>query len=419
MDNRELNTSITSNGVKVISEYVPSSKSVALGFWLDAGSRDETRNLWGCSHFLEHLLFKGTKNRDAKEISNAIESRGGYLNAFTDRDMTCYHAKVVERDVVTAVDVLSDIIQYPLLRQKDIEKELHVVLSEIHSRDDDPQDLIHDLYTVTAWGENGAAHPIIGEETTLTAMTSDQISNYYNHFYTPTNLVVTAAGAVDHANLVRLVEQYVTFQRESVKQGREAPLFKSLRSYTERKSSQAHMAITFKGQPSESKDKDPLNLINSYLGVGASSKLFQEVREKQGLVYNIYTSNMSLKDAGLFNVFAGAIEKNLVKVVDTSLREINSLHDGTSDFDLNSIKEKTAGFYLLRSESTDSRMMQLGASYLRNGKIKSIDDVVKGIMDVSESQIQKIAKTFEKNKIAITILGASEDTRKKIESILD
>ena len=153
--------------------------------------------------------------------------------------------------------------------------------------------------------------------------------------------------------------------------------------------------------------------------MGASSKLFQEVREKQGLVYSIYTSNMSLKDAGLFNIFAGAIENNLVKVVETSMREISSLHDGTSDFDLNSIKEKTIGFYLLRSESTDSRMMQLGASYLRNGKVKSVDDVVNGIMDVSESQIHKIAKTFEKNKTAITILGASEDTRKKIDSILD
>jgi predicted Zn-dependent peptidase len=419
MDNRQLINSITNNGVKVISEYVPSSKSVALGFWIDAGSRDETRPLWGCSHFLEHLLFKGTKKRDANEISNSIESRGGYLNAFTDRDMTCYHAKVVERDIETAVDVLSDIVQNPLLREEDIKKELHVVLSEINSRDDDPQDLIHDLYTVTTWGENSAAHPIIGDESTLRKMTNDQISSYYKESYTPKNLVVTAAGAVDHTHLVRLVEQYVTFQREFIKRSRESPLFKSFRSYTERKSSQAQLAITFKGQTSESKGKDALNLINSYLGVGASSKLFQEVREKQGLVYSIYTSNLSLKDAGLFNIFAGAIENNLVKVVETSMREISSLHDGTSDFDLNSIKEKTIGFYLLRSESTDSRMMQLGASYLRNGKVKSVDDVVSEIMDVSESQIQKIAKTFEKNKTAITILGASEDTRKKIDSILD
>ena len=419
MDDRELVNSITSNGVKVISESVPRSKSVALGFWIDTGSRDESRMLWGCSHFLEHLLFKGTEKRDAKEISTSIESRGGYLNAFTDRDMTCYHAKVVERDIEAAVDVLSDLVQNPLLRRKDIEKELHVVLSEIHSRDDDPQDLIHDLYAVTAWGDNGAAHPIIGEEATLTEMTSAQISSYYKGAYTPTNLIVTAAGAVDHTKLMRLVEKYVTFQRETSKQSRETPIFKPLWSFNERKSSQAQLAITLEGQPSESKGKDALNLINSYLGVGASSRLFQEVREKQGLVYSIYTSNMSLRDAGLFNIFAGTLEKNLVKVVETSMREIDSLHDGSSDFDLPNIKEKTIGFYLLRSESTDSRMMQLGASYLRNGRAKSIDEVVDGIIAVSESQIQRITQTFEKNKIAITILGASEDTGKKIESILN
>lgn len=419
MDDRELVNSFTSNGVKVISESVPGSKSVALGFWIDAGSRDESRTVWGCSHFLEHLLFKGTKKRDAKEISNAIESHGGYLNAFTDRDMTCYHAKVVERDMETAIDVLSDLVQNPLLKQEDIEKELHVVLSEIHSRDDDPQDLIHDLYAVTAWGDSGAAHPIIGEEATLVEMTNDQISSYYEGSYTPTNLVVTAAGAVDHTNLMRLVEKYVTFQRETAKRNRKTPIFKPLQSVTERKASQTQLAITLEGQPSESKGKDALNLINSYLGVGASSRLFQEVREKQGLVYSIYTSNMSLRDAGLFNIFAGALEKNLVKVVETSMHEINALHDGSSDFDLSNIKEKTIGFYLLRSDSTDSRMMQLGTSYLRNGRAKSVDEVVEGIMAVSESQIRRIAQTFEKNKTAITILGASEDTGKKIESILN
>lgn len=206
---REVNESRISNGIKIISVEIPQSSSASIGIWVDVGSRDEANNYQGCSHFLEHLLFKGTINRNAREISTIIEQRGGYLNAFTDRDMTCFHAKVLNSDTRLAVDVLSDVVRNPLLKQEDVEKERTVILSEIDSRDDDPGDLIHDLYFETSWGENDAAHPILGEKGVLKTLDNTAIRSYYENHYTPRKMIVTAAGGINHDELVSMVDEKI------------------------------------------------------------------------------------------------------------------------------------------------------------------------------------------------------------------
>src|SRR4030042_3877218 len=191
---REVKESRISNGVRIISEKIPQSSSASIGIWVDVGSRDEDNNYQGYSHFLEHMLFKGTTNRNAREISTIIEQRGGYLNAFTDRDMTCFQARVLGSDIRIALDVLSDIVQNPLLKQEDIDKERMVILSEIDSRADAPGDLIHDLYFETSWGESNAAHPILGEKDVLKTLNNTEIRSFYEKHYTPRKMIVTAAG---------------------------------------------------------------------------------------------------------------------------------------------------------------------------------------------------------------------------------
>src|SRR4030042_2296231 len=204
---REVKESSISNDLKIISEEILQSSSASIGIWVDVGSRDEDNNYQGYSHFLEHMLFKGTKNRNAREISTIIEQKGGYLNAFTDRDMTCFHAKVLGSDIRLALDVLSDIVQNPLLKQEDIQKERTVILSEIDSRDDDPGDLIHDLYFETSWGESNAAHPILGKKEVLKTLNNTEIRSFYEKHYTPLKMIVTAAGEISHDELVSIVDE--------------------------------------------------------------------------------------------------------------------------------------------------------------------------------------------------------------------
>jgi predicted Zn-dependent peptidase len=408
-----------SNDIRVVTEEMPGAKSVAIGLWTNVGSRDERKDFSGCSHFLEHLLFKGTEKRTSKEISTIIEAKGGYLNAFTDRDMTCFHARVLEKDTELAIDVLSDVVQNPLLRQEDIKKELQVVRSEISRRDDDPEDLVHDLCVEKAWRGNDAAHSVLGDHDRLVKLGQDDVRKYYEEHYIPAGMTLIAAGDINHDKLIDLAEKYLNFKRPGGLQRRIKPSFNSGINVIERKSSQAQIAISSEGSAHGDDRRAPLTLLHSYLGLGASSKLFQEVREKQGLVYSIYTHNYSMSDAGLFTIYAGAKEENVVKVVQTTLNELEALRNGGASMNLDEVKQKTIGFTILRSESPESRMIQLGVTTIRTGKPKTINQVIEEIEGVSLATINKISKNiFDREKLSITTLGLSREFIPKVEALL-
>jgi predicted Zn-dependent peptidase len=414
----ELSISRLSNGIRVITEEIPSSKSVAIGVWANVGSRDEKKQYHGCSHFLEHLLFKGTKTRSAKEISTLVEERGGYLNAFTDRDMTCYHARVLSGDLPVAVDVLSDMVTQPLLRQEDIDTERTVVLSEIDSRDDDPGDLINDLYFEVAWGKNEAAHPILGEKEVLVKMRREDIRGYFQDHYTPSKLVVTAAGNLEPDKLVEALDKKLVLHMGTNAGKRGMPNYQPIRQHVSRSSSQVQVALTAKGTSYDDPERDALQLISSYLGLGASSKLFQEVREKRGLVYSIMSMSYSLQDSGLFTILAGTQDKYVEELLRIELRELAQLKKGMSSSRLGKIKHKTVGFSVLRSESSESRMIQLGASTLRRGEPKTLTEAIEGINAVEPDAIKKYAEEhFSTDELSLTTLGLSEETAKKVDDL--
>ncbi len=396
-----------SNGLRIVSEEIKESSSASIGIWVNVGSRDEVEEYHGCTHFLEHLLFKGTSKRSAKEISKAIEERGGYLNAFTDRDMTCFHAKVLGKDLKLATEILSDMVQNPLLKQEDVEKERTVVLSEIDSRDDDPGDLIHDLYFESAWGENEAAHPILGEKIPLNRLTSDSIRTYFERHYMPSNMIVTGAGALRHEELVAIVEKNLIFNKKNNGAGkREEPSFTPVKQHVPRSTSQVQVALISKGLAYSDPRRDALNLISSYLGVGASSKLFQEIREKYGLVYSIFSAGYSLSDAGVFAILAGTQDKYVEKILKIELRELAALKENLSERTLQKIKHKTTGLFVLRSESSESRMMQLGVSTLRQGKPKTMEEAIDGINSVESDSMRELAEDiFAIDRLGLTTLG--------------
>ena len=416
---REMAESRLSNGIRIFSEEMEESSSASVGIWVNVGSRDEIMEYHGCTHFLEHLLFKGTLNRSAKDISKAIEERGGYLNAFTDRDMTCFHAKVLGKDLKIALEVLSDIVQNPLLKQEDLEKERTVVLSEIDSRDDDPGDLIHDLYFESIWGENEAAHPILGERAPLNDITSDSIRYYFEKHYLPSKMIVTGAGALKHEDFVAIIEKNLILNNKpNGAKKREKPEFKPVKRHIQRQTSQVQLALTSKGLAYGDPKRDALNLTSSYLGVGASSKLFQEIREKYGLVYSIFSTGYSLSDAGVFAILAGTQDKYVEKILKIELRELGALKANLSERALQKIKHKTTGLFVLHSESSESRMMQLGVSSLRQGKPKTLEEVISGINSVELSSIKELAEdTFAIDCLGLTTLGLSESTVKKLDAL--
>lgn len=404
------------NGIRVVSEEMRGLKSVSVGIWVNVGSRDESSSELGGSHFLEHLLFKGTKKRSAQQISTAVESRGGYLNAFTDKDMTCFHAKVLKRDLDIAIDVLSDIIQDPLIRQEDVEKELQVILSEIDARDDDPADLIHDLSFETVWGNSSTARPVLGDRKVLSSLTSRTIREYYEGGYHPRRIVVTCAGDVVHESLVEVLEKRLNLSREGQLIDRTVPTFHSQKRHIARKTSQVQVAISSEGLPQSDPNRNGLMILNTYLGVGASSKLFQEVREKRGLVYSIFSNIYSLSDGGLFNIVAGTIDGNVEKLLGTVTTELRRVGKELDASIMEETKHKMIGMMTLRSENTEAKMMQLGVSFLREGKPKTFAEVIEDINRVKGNQVKELAeRLLSKDELALTTLGLSDETRKKLE----
>ncbi len=404
----ELRDEALHNGVRVITEYNAAAKSTSLGLWVDVGSRDEGEHLWGSSHFLEHLLFKGTETRSASEISSLIENRGGHLNAFTDRDMTAYHARILSRDQETATELLMDMLENSTLRAPDVEMERQVILEEIKQSQDDPTSLIHDLYTENIWRGSKAAHSILGSSETISKVPVEDIRDYYHEHYAG-NMIVVAAGAIDHEKLVSSIENLSKKGRGKPVKDRCKPEHFPGIKYIPRDTGQVQLSVSTPGQPYASEDYAVQSIISSYLGLGASSRLFQEVREKRGLVYSIYTYNQSLSDVGAFSVFAGTSKKNLHEVVEIILRELEAMKQGLDPETLETIKHKTIGLFVLGSESNGQRMHHLGVSTLRHGKPRTIEEVMSGLETVSTEDIQRVSEAmFDTKKIAITALGVTE-----------
>ncbi len=398
---------ILKNGIKVVTEELPDVESSSIGVWVATGSRKETRRVNGITHFIEHLLFKGTKRRTALDIAKEIESVGGVLNAFTSREYTCFYAKVINKDLPRAVDLLSDIFMNSLFDPAEIDKERMVVLQEIKMIQDTPDDLIHDIFAESFWKDHPLGRPVVGDMQTVASLKRRDILTYFRRNYRSNTVFVTAAGGLGHRRLVRLLDAtFGTITPGISSDNTKSPVPASGVRLIHRDLEQVHLCIGVPVPPQPSKERYALYLLHTVLGGGMSSRLFQEVREKRGLAYSIYTYLSLCKDAGSLVAYAGTSEGDFTKVVDVILKEFDRLPETLTREELENAKEQMKGGMLLGLETSDSRMTKLARDVLYFGRIIPIKEIVKSIDGVKLDEVRKLAaEIFDPGRVALTAIG--------------
>ncbi len=384
-------------GLRILTERMPSVRSVALGIWAGVGSRDETPRQAGASHYLEHLLFKGTERRSAQEIAEVMDAVGGELNAFTFKEYTCYYARTLDRDLPLAVDVLVDMVRASKLAKPDVEAERTVILEEIGAANDVPEDLVHDLFAEVLFGGHPLGRPVLGTVESIKAMPRDLLARYWKRHYTPGNLVVAAAGNCGHDEVVELVAEAFGQLGDGAAIGprpeRARPSSSGGLCVRRRPTDQAHVVL---GGPAISRS-DPrrfaLGVLNIAFGGGMSSRLFQEVREKRGLVYSIGSYANQYAETGSFAVYAGAAPRRIHEVLKVVRDEVERLAaDGLTEEELARAKGQFKGSLVLGMEDTSSRMSWLGKSELTRGEILTVDEVIQRVDAVAEADLRALAK---------------------------
>jgi predicted Zn-dependent peptidase len=407
-------------GLRVISESVPGVRSVAFGVWVGVGSRDETASLSGASHYLEHLLFKGTRRRDALAISAELEAVGGELNAFTAKEYTCYYARVLDNDLPLAVDVICDMVNGSLLAAPDVDNERGVILEEIAMHDDDPSDAVHDVFADAVWPGTALGRPVLGSVESIKGLSRRAIAGYYRRRYSTPSLVIAAAGNLDHAALVRLVrESFADVVVDDAaapappRVGGRAPRFTPATAVLRRPTEQANLVIGADGLARLHEKRFALGVLNAALGGGMSSRLFQEIREKRGLAYSVFSFVSHYADTGLFGVYAGCQPKRAVDVLEICREQLSLTAAGGLDAEeLERGKGQLRGGLVLGLEDTGSRMSRLGKSELVYGELMTVDEILGHIDAVTVEDVQGVAFDLLRGPLALAAIGPYDDDRK-------
>ncbi|MEK7307181.1 MAG: pitrilysin family protein [Nitrospirota bacterium] len=400
---------ILSNGITVVAEQIPHVKSVSLGLWVKVGSRDEELKEHGISHFIEHMFFKGTEKRSAKEIAQEMDSLGGELNAFTSREATCFYLKVLDEDLLDAVKLLSDIFHNSTFDRREIGKEKQVVIEEINMVADDPEDYLHDLHVKNMLKDNPLGRPILGNVETVRSMDRRKILDFIGRHYQPKDIVIAVAGNFELVYLMKTLDRY--FGRYSAKDTdgkiRITPEIDVDTLIKRKKLEQVHICIGMRGLPLPHKDRYALYLLNSIVGGSLSSRLFHEIRERRGLAYSIYSYLSLYYDAGQFNIYAATSVNSAEEVIRLIKRELSSIRRGGIGADeMRKTKNQLKGNLMLSMESTGTRMNKLAKDEIYFGQFFSLEDMISEIESVSKDQIRILAEEiFDPTGFSVTILG--------------
>jgi predicted Zn-dependent peptidase len=408
--------SVLPGGLRVITEAMPTVRSASFGIWVGVGSVDETPAQAGATHYLEHLLFKGTPSRTALEISSSIEAVGGELNAFTSKEYTCYHARVLDEDLPLAIKVLSDMVTSSLIKADDVDAERDVVLDEIAMRDDEPADAVHELAVTRLWGDAPLGRPVIGSVESITAMTRDLLADYYADRYRPENVVIAAAGNLDHDVVVhQVLEAFGDFlsgdaEPTSPRVGGAVPASGHGVALLERPTEQANVVVARPGMARTDERRFALSVLDAALGGGMSSRLFQEIREKRGLTYSVYSFAAQHAPTGLVGVYAGCQPKK----IDEVLGLIRSVLDdvatsGITDDELARGKGQARGGIVLGLEDTSARMSRIAKSELVYDELLSVDELIARVDAVAMDDVRTIAHEFFSGTPALAIVGPFDD----------
>ena len=404
------------NGLTIIGEEIPYLKSISLGVWINAGSRIENEKISGVSHFVEHMLFKGTKNRTSKMIASEIDNLGGQINAFTSKECTCYYVKLLNSHIDIGIDILSDMILNSLFDKNDIEKEKLVILEELKMYEDSPEDLAYDLLVENVYKDDTLGMNIIGTEKSLEGIGRDEIIDYFKKYYVPNNSVISICGNCDFEDMINKIEEkFSNWENKEVNIEVEEAKFNSCFIAKNKDTEQVNIAISLEAIPSEDiKEVYALSIINTVFGASISSRLFQKIREEQGLVYSIYSSQSLYKKCGELGIYASMSKENLKRVYEIILDEIKDLKTNyLTQKEINESKEQLKGSYILGLESTSSRMMSIGKSMLLHREVRNTDEILKLIDEIDNDTINRVIdKVFNIDKLGVCIIG------KNVENII-
>lgn len=403
-------------GLRVITEQVPGVRSVSFGVWVGVGSRDETAAQMGSAHYLEHLLFKGTKTRSALEISASIEAVGGDLNAFTTKEYTCFYARVLDTDLPLAVAVVSDVVTDALILAADVEAERGVILEEIAMHDDDPSDIVHDEFAAALLGDTPLGRPILGTVETIEAIPRAAINRFYRSRYRPERMVVAAAGNLDHATVVAHVRKAFAHVLDSSidvaptrRKGRPRAHESSVR-VVERATEQAHLVLGVPGFTRSDDRRYALAVLTTAFGGGMSSRLFQEIREKRGLAYSVYAYSQGFSDDGMFGLYVGCLPGKVHRVLEVCREQIELLAThGLSDEEIARGKGQVRGGTVLGQEDTGARMTRIAKSELHDEPLLSIDRLLRKVDAVTSPEIKSIAATLLDAQPTLAVIGPFAD----------
>ena len=403
------------SGLRVVTERMPRVRSVSVGVWVLAGSRDERPAISGHCHFLEHLLFKGTETRSALDIAEAFDGVGGDVNAFTAKEFTCYYARVLDRDLELAVEHLADMLQHSTITTPDLQGEADVILSEIDMHEDTPEDVVHDVFTEALWPGHPLGRPILGTKERVKASTRASVRGFYRRHYVPGRMVVSVAGNVKHEALLAMLANRMDVGRplgargrsnKELRTQRRAPKPSGGHAIKTKKSEQAHLVLGTNGLARTDPDRFAFLIVNTALGAGMSSRLFQEIREKRGLAYTAYSYHAQYTEAGLFSAYAGTTPSRAAEVLGLMRRELEDVRDGgLSREEFDRAKSHVKGSTVLSLEDPSGRMSRLGKSEIAHGEILTLNETLARVQSVTLEDAHRIAERVLSQPMTLAAVG--------------
>ncbi len=402
------NKTVLNNGIRIVSKKMPHVHSVSMGVWVNAGARDESSSENGLSHFIEHMIFKGTEKRTAFQIAKEFDAIGGQTNAFTSAENTCYHAKVIDIRLETMVDILSDIFLNSVFDEKEIENERAVILQEIAMVEDSPDEYIHVLSGRNFWGDNSLGRSVLGTRENVAGFNAHTLKGFFHKFYQPERIVISVAGNLEHNGLVDLIGPvFETIRPGSSFPERITPQGNSKVNLHQKPLEQVHICLGIKGLSITDPRRYAYSLMNTILGGNMSSRLFQEIREKRGLAYSVYSFISSFVDTGVFGAYAAVNSENVYKATQLILKEIAKLKHMRVDLnELQDAKEHTKGSLMLASESNDNQMVRLAQNEIHFGRYIPLEEIANNIQSVTPDDILDLAENlFQKTRFSLTMLG--------------
>jgi len=396
------------NGIRVLTERMSHVRSVAVGVWVETGSRYEAAERGGVSHLIEHLVFKGTATRSAEDIARTMDSVGGQMDAFTTKEHTCFYVQVLDEHLPLAVELLTDILLHPLFNDEELEREKSVVLQEIKMVEDTPDDVIHDLFAAQVWASHPLGRPILGTRELVSGFTRATVAEHFAEEYVPPRILIAVAGNATHDQVVHLFGRgFEGFTRGARARNGQAPTIAPSVNIVQKTLEQVHLVMGFPGLPHAAPERYALFLLNDVIGGSMSSRLFQEVRERQGLVYSIHSGVQSFADTGTLYLYAATDAQNFSRVLKSTLKELRELKKtGVSDVELRRAKDHMKGSLMLSLESTSSRMNRLAKHELHHGTFLTLDAMLAAIDAVKREEVQAlIDELLDEERLALTTLG--------------